>query len=97
MFARLKEDIASIYARDPAARNWWEVLTCYPGMHAIWVHRWVAGPLWQVGLKWLARMCSQVMRFATGVEIHPGATIGRRVFIDHGMGIVIGETAEIGD
>ena len=97
MFARLKEDIASIYARDPAARNWWEVLTCYPGMHAIWGHRWVAGPLWHVGLKWLARMCSQVLRFATGVEIHPGATIGRRVFIDHGMGIVIGETAEIGD
>ena len=97
MFARLREDINSIYARDPAARNWWEVLTCYPGMHAIWVHRWVAGPLWRVGLKWLGRLCSQTMRFATGIEIHPGATIGRRLFIDHGMGVVIGETAEIGD
>ena len=97
MFTRLKEDIASIYVRDPAARNWWEVLTCYPGMHAIWFHRWLSSPLWHVGLKWLARMISQMVRFVTGVEIHPGATLGRRVFIDHGMGIVIGETAEIGD
>jgi len=97
MFTRLKEDIASIYIRDPAARNWWEVLTCYPGMHAIWLHRWLSGPLWHVGLKWLARMISQIVRFVTGVEIHPGASLGRRVFIDHGMGIVIGETAEIGD
>jgi serine O-acetyltransferase len=97
MFTHLKEDIASIYARDPAARNWWEVLTCYPGMHAIWVHRMLANPLWRVGLKWLARLVSNVARFLTGVEIHPGAKLGRRVFIDHGMGIVIGETAEVGD
>lgn len=97
MFARLREDINSIYARDPAARNWWEVLTCYPGMQAIWAHRWVSGPLWRMGLKWLGRVISHAARFMTGVEIHPGATIGRRVFIDHGMGIVIGETAEIGD
>lgn len=97
MFTRLSEDIDSVYARDPAARNWWEVVTCYPGMHAIWWHRWVSGPLWRVGLKWLGRVASHVGRFFTGVEIHPGATIGRRFFIDHGMGIVIGETAEIGD
>ena len=97
MFTRLKEDIASIYVRDPAARNWWEVLTCYPGMHAIWLHRFLSSPLWHVGLKWPARMISQMVRFVTGVEIHPGATLGRRVFIDHGMGIVIGETAEVGD
>ncbi len=97
MFNRIKEDITSIYARDPAARNWWEVVTCYPGMHAIWMHRLVARPLWQIGLKWLARACSQLMRFVTGVEIHPGAVLGRRVFIDHGMGVVIGETAEVGD
>jgi serine O-acetyltransferase len=97
MLSQLKEDIAAIYTRDPAARNWWEVVTCYPGMHAIWCHRWLANPLWQAGLKWLGRMVSNVARFLTGVEIHPGATIGRRVFIDHGMGIVIGETAEIGD
>ena len=97
MFSRLQEDIQSVYARDPAARNWWEVVTCYPGMHAIWWHRWVSGPLWRVGLKWLGRVASHIGRFLTGVEIHPGATIGRRLFIDHGMGIVIGETAEIGD
>ncbi len=97
MFTQLSEDIDSVYARDPAARNWWEVLTCYPGMHAIWLHRWLSGPLWRLGLKWLGRLMSHVARLFTGVEIHPGATIGRRVFIDHGMGIVIGETAEIGD
>ncbi|MEI6738041.1 MAG: serine O-acetyltransferase [Pseudomonadota bacterium] len=97
MFTRLFEDIDSIYRRDPAARNWWEVMTCYPGMHAIWLHRWLTGPLWRMGLKWLGRMLSNLIRLFTGVEIHPGATIGRRVFIDHGMGIVIGETAEIGD
>jgi serine O-acetyltransferase len=97
MFIRLREDIDSIFARDPAARNWWEIVTCYPGMHAIWLHRWFSGPLWRVGLKWLARWVSGVTRFLTGVEIHPGATIGRRVFIDHGMGVVIGETAEVGD
>lgn len=97
MFARLREDIHSVYARDPAARNWWEVLTCYPGMHAIWWHRFVSAPLWRIGLKWLGRLMSHAGRFFTGVEIHPGATIGRRFFIDHGMGIVIGETAVIGD
>ena len=97
MFSRLREDIHSVYARDPAARNWWEVLTCYPGMHAIWWHRLVSGPLWRSGLKWFGRLMSHTGRFFTGVEIHPGATIGRRFFIDHGMGIVIGETAVIGD
>ena len=97
MFTRLREDIHSVYARDPAARNWWEVLTCYPGMHAIWWHRFISAPLWRVGLKWLGRLASNIGRFATGVEIHPGAKLGRRFFIDHGMGIVIGETAEIGD
>ena len=97
MFSRLQEDIRCVYERDPAARNWWEVATCYPGMHAIWWHRGVSGPLWRVGLKWLGRLTSHVGRFFTGVEIHPGATIGRRFFIDHGMGIVIGETAEIGN
>ena len=97
MFSRLREDIHSVYARDPAARNWWEVLTCYPGMHAIWWHRYVSHPLWQLGLKWLGRVMSNVGRLFTGVEIHPGATIGRRFFIDHGMGVVIGETALIGD
>ncbi|MBL8521043.1 MAG: serine O-acetyltransferase [Betaproteobacteria bacterium] len=97
MFERFREDIHSIYRRDPAARNWWEVLTCYPGMHAIWWHRYVANPLWRIGLKWLGRLASHSGRFFTGVEIHPGATLGRRFFIDHGMGIVIGETAVIGD
>ena len=97
MFSRLREDIHSVYARDPAARNWWEVLTCYPGMHAIWWHRWVSNPLWRIGFKWLGRLMSHAGRFLTGVEIHPGATIGRRFFIDHGMGVVIGETALIGD
>jgi serine O-acetyltransferase len=96
MFARLREDIASIFDRDPAARNAWEVITCYPGVHALLVHR-LAHWLWTVRLRWLARMLSQVGRFLTGIEIHPGATIGRRFFIDHGMGVVIGETAEIGD
>ena len=97
MFSRLREDIHSVYARDPAARNGWEVLTCYPGMHAIWWHRWVSAPLWRVGLKWLGRVMSNIGRLFTGVDIHPGATIGRRFFIDHGMGVVIGETALIGD
>ena len=97
MFSRLHEDIQSVYARDPAARNWWEVVTCYQGMHAIWWHRWVSNPLWKVGLKWPGRLMSNLGRFFTGVEIHPGATLGRRFFIDHGMGIVIGETAVIGD
>jgi serine O-acetyltransferase len=96
MFARLREDIACILERDPAARSRWEVLTCYPGLHALVMHRW-AHALWQRGLRWPARFVSHLARWLTGIEIHPGATIGRRVFIDHGMGLVIGETAEVGD
>ncbi|PHX40248.1 serine acetyltransferase [Pseudomonas sp. NZIPFR-PS5] len=96
MFERLREDIQSVFHRDPAARNAFEVLTCYPGMHAIWLHR-LSGRLWRNELKWPARMVSNFGRWLTGIEIHPGATVGRRFFIDHGMGIVIGETAEIGD
>lgn len=96
MFKGLREDIASIYARDPAARHFFEVLTNYPGMHAIWWHR-LSHCLWRWRLKWLARFLSTISRWLTGVEIHPGAVIGRRFFIDHGMGVVIGETAEIGD
>lgn len=96
MFQHLNESIDVVFERDPAARNRWEVLTCYPGLHALMMHR-VAHGLWRRNWKWLARFLSHVSRFFTGIEIHPGATIGRRVFIDHGMGIVIGETAEIGD
>lgn len=96
MFERLREDIQSVFHRDPAARNAFEVLTCYPGMHAIWLHR-LGNALWKRDFKWLARLVSNFGRWMTGIEIHPGATIGRRFFIDHGMGIVIGETAEIGD
>ncbi|HTJ96031.1 MAG TPA: serine O-acetyltransferase [Rhodocyclaceae bacterium] len=96
MFSHLREDIASVFARDPAARSTWEVLTCYPGLHALTMHRF-AHWLWGLRLRWLARFTSHVTRWLTGIEIHPGATIGRRVFIDHGMGVVIGETAEIGD
>ena len=96
MFERLREDIQSVFHRDPAARNAFEVLTCYPGLHAIWLHR-LAHALWGLGWKWLARVVSNFGRWMTGIEIHPGAKIGRRFFIDHGMGIVIGETAEIGD
>ena len=96
MFQRLREDIACILERDPAARGSWEVLTCYPGLHALILHRRAA---WcrAHGLHWFARFVSHLGRFLTGIEIHPGATIGRRVFIDHGMGVVVGETAEIGD
>jgi len=96
MFERLREDIQSVFHRDPAARNAFDVLTCYPGMHAIWLHR-AAHALWKRDWKWLARMVSNFGRWMTGIEIHPGAKVGRRFFIDHGMGIVIGETAEIGD
>jgi len=96
MFTRLKEEIAVVFDRDPAARNTWEVVTCYPGFHAMLFHR-LAHSLWNAGLKWLARLVSHLSRWLTGIEIHPGATIGRRFFIDHGMGVVIGETAEIGD
>ncbi|WP_461535849.1 serine O-acetyltransferase [Spongorhabdus nitratireducens] len=96
MFERTREDIASVFDRDPAARNWFEVLTNYPGLHALLLHRLAHG-LWKRGFKWLARTLSTFSRWLTGVEIHPGATIGRRFFIDHGMGVVIGETAEIGN
>ena len=96
MFERTREDIQTIFDKDPAARTIWEVLTCYPGLHAIWLHR-VANFLWYQRLFWLARLLSTLNRFLTGIEIHPGATIGRRFFIDHGMGVVIGETTEIGD
>ena len=96
MFARLKEEIAVVFERDPAARNTWEVITCYPGFHAMLFHRLAHG-LWQARLRWIARLVSHLSRWLTGIEIHPGATIGRRFFIDHGMGVVIGETAEIGD
>ncbi len=96
MFSRLREDIHCVFERDPAARNVFEVLTAYPGLHAVMYHR-ISHRLWSWGLKWLARMLSGLARWLTGIEIHPGATIGRRFFIDHGMGVVIGETAVIGD
>ena len=96
MFKRIREDINCVFDRDPAARNSFEVLTAYPGVQALLWHR-VSHFLWGIGLKWLARMLSHLSRFFTGVEIHPGAKIGRRFFIDHGMGVVIGETAVIGD
>lgn len=96
MFSRLREDISCVFERDPAARSTWEVLTCYPGVHALILHRF-AHVCWSAGLKWLGRFVSHFARWLTGIEIHPGATIGRRFFIDHGMGVVIGETAEIGD
>jgi serine O-acetyltransferase len=96
MVARLKEDIACVFDRDPAARTMWEVLTCYPGFHALTLHR-LSHWLWGHRLRWLGRFTSHFTRWITGIEIHPGATIGRRVFIDHGMGVVIGETAEIGE
>ena len=96
MFARLHSDIQCILDRDPAARSAWEVLTCYPGLHAVVLHRW-AHACWRAGFKWLGRFISNFSRWITGIEIHPGAILGERVFFDHGMGIVIGETAEIGD
>ena len=96
MFTRLREDIDCILQRDPAARSRCEALTCYPGLHALTLHR-LAHACWNAGLRWLGRFISHLSRWLTGIEIHPGATIGRNVFIDHGMGIVIGETAEIGD
>ena len=96
MFRRLRSDIQCILDRDPAARSTWEVLTCYPGLHALVLHR-RAHWFWTHKLYWMARFISQLSRWFTGIEIHPGATIGERVFIDHGMGVVIGETAEIGD
>lgn len=96
MFSRIKEDIKSVFHRDPAARNTLEVLFNYPGLHAIWIHRF-SHWLWKLQLGWLARFVSNISRFITGIEIHPGAVLGRRVFIDHGMGVVIGETAIVGD
>ncbi|KQP22017.1 serine O-acetyltransferase [Pseudorhodoferax sp. Leaf267] len=95
-FSRLRTDIRCILDRDPAARSAWEVLTCYPGIHALVLHR-RAHWCWNHGLKWLGRAISQLSRWLTGIEIHPGAKIGERVFFDHAMGVVVGETAEIGD
>lgn len=92
----IREDINSIFDRDPAARNTFEVITTYPGLHAVVFHR-LSHALWKMNLKWLARVLSNIVRWYTGIEIHPGAQIGRRFFIDHGTGVVIGETAEIGD
>ena len=96
MFSRLRSDVQCILERDPAARSTWEVLTCYPGLHALLMHR-LAHWLWGHGLKWLGRFVSMGSRWLTGIEIHPGAKIGERVFFDHAMGVVVGETAEIGD
>ena len=96
MFSKLRGDIDCILERDPAARSAWEVLTCYPGLHAIYIHK-VARWLWLHRLRWLGRLTSHLGRWLTGIEIHPGAKIGCCVFIDHGMGVVIGETAEVGD
>jgi serine O-acetyltransferase len=96
MLDRLRENIAAIRERDPAARSTWEVLTCYPGLHALFIHGW-AHACWLAGFHWLGRITSHLGRFLTGIEIHPGAKIGRRVFIDHGMGVVIGEMAEVHD
>ena len=96
MLSRLRSDIQCILDRDPAARSTWEVITCYPGLHAIWWHR-PAHWFWAHNLKWLGRFTSHIGRWLTGIEIHPGAVIGERVFIDHGMGVVIGETAVVGD
>jgi serine O-acetyltransferase len=96
MFNTIREDIRSVFERDPAARSTLEVLFCYPGLHAVWGHR-ISHWLWKHNLRLLARWVSQIMRSLTGIEIHPGATIGQRLFIDHGMGVVIGETAEVGN
>ncbi|HHZ19867.1 MAG TPA: serine O-acetyltransferase [Firmicutes bacterium] len=96
MFKRIRRDIQVIFERDPAVKNWIEAVLCYPGLHAIWVHRiahWFYKHRWYV----VARIISQIARFFTGIEIHPGATIGEGLFIDHGAGVIIGETAEIGD
>jgi len=96
VFRTLREDIRTVFAKDPAAKTTLEVLVAYPGLHALWLHR-IAGFLWRHRLRLAARMTSHFGRFLTGIEIHPGATIGRRFFIDHGAGVVIGETAEIGN
>jgi len=96
MFKTLRQDIRTVFAKDPAARSLAEVILCYPGLHALWLHR-LAHFLWRHKLRLLARLLSHINRFLTGIEVHPGARIGRRFFIDHGAGVVIGETAEIGD
>ena len=96
MFRTLREDIRTVFAKDPAARSVAEILFCYPGLHAVWFYR-VSSFLWRHGFKFLGRLVSQTGRFFTEIEIHPGAKVGRRLFIDHGAGVVIGETAEIGD
>jgi serine O-acetyltransferase len=96
MFERLKEDIKTVFEKDPAAKNIIEVILCYPGLHAIWLHR-IAHFFYKKRLWTIARLISHISRHLTGIEIHPGAKIGRRFFIDHGMGVVIGETTEIGD
>ncbi len=96
MFRRIREDIQAVFDNDPAARNWFEVVFTYSGLHAIWAHR-IAHWFYKKRMYTIARIISQISRFFTGIEIHPGAKIGRRLFIDHGMGVVIGETCEIGD
>ena len=96
MFERIREEIQMVFARDPAARSTLEVILCSPGLHAIWLHR-LASWFWTRNHIFWGRFISTINRFLTGVEIHPGAKIGRRVFIDHGMGVVVGETAEIGE
>jgi serine O-acetyltransferase len=96
VFERLREDVQTVFAKDPAAKTAWEVVCCYPGLHAIWLHRLAHG-LWNRQLLFLGRLVSHLNRWLTGIEIHPGASIGRRFFVDHGMGVVVGETAEIGD
>jgi serine O-acetyltransferase len=96
MSLNIFETVDSIIARDPAARSRFEVITCYPGLHAVWIHR-ISHALWNSGFKWLARFLSHLSRVINGIEIHPGVKIGKRVFIDHGLGTVIGETSEIGD
>jgi serine O-acetyltransferase len=96
MFSRLRSDVQCILDRDPAARSRWEVLTCYPGLHAVLLHRLAHG-CWNLGFKWIGRFISNLSRWLTGIEIHPAAKIGERVFFDHAMGVVVGETAEIGD
>ena len=96
MFKRMVEDIQTVFERDPAAKGYFEVLFCYPGLKAIWLHR-IANCLWRKKIRLFARVLSQFNRFFTGIEIHPGAAIGNKFFIDHGSGVVIGETAEIGD
>src|SRR5713101_2412791 len=95
-FRSMREDIAAVFESDPAARSYFEVLFLYPGLQAVWAHR-LSHWLWLHGMRFLARFISQVARLLTGIEIHPGAELGRRLFIDHGMGVVIGETAIVGD